>query len=581
MLEQKLKPAPPWIGRDLKRSEDPRLIAGQGCYLEDLRIPDMVDVALVRSIYPHARIRSIDADAARTMPGVLAVLTAADLPDLGSVPVGGDLKIPPHPPLASDRVRFVGDPLVAIVAETRMQAEDALDAIAVDYEPLPPVVDARAAIAPGAPLVHEEFGTNVSLTSEFTTGDVDAAFAAAEHRLAVHVGHSRVAALPLEPRGGIGLYDPDSGQYTLWLSTQAAWTERTDLAQALAVPEEQIRVITPDVGGAFGAKMTAYREDILLLALARLVGRPVRWLATRSEDLQASMHGREASTDGDVAFDGNGRIRALRLRTVANFGAYLMKYTGGSALRMLSFVTGAYTIEHLQSEVIGVFTHTGPMGPYRGAGRPEAAYFIERAMSDVAHALGMDQAEIRRRNFIPPAAFPYRNAAGKVYDSGNYDLALDRAVAMIDIDATRRDLDERRARGEVVGLGLASCVEVSGGGWESGRVTLRPDGTVQAITGASPHGQGLATAYGQIIADALGVAPASIEVTYGDTGVGPRGVGTMGSRSLQLGGNALRQAAREIADQLRQFAANLLEAAAADLVLENGAIHPAGVPTRA
>ncbi|HEU5434165.1 MAG TPA: molybdopterin cofactor-binding domain-containing protein, partial [Thermomicrobiales bacterium] len=383
MLEQDVQPASLWIGRDLKRSEDPRLIAGQGCYVEDLRIPDMVDVALVRSIYPHARVRSIDVTAARAMPGVLAIITAADLHGVGGVPVSGNLQIPEHPPLASDRVRFVGDPLVAVVADDRMRAEDALEAIAVDYDPLPAVVDARTALAPGAPLVHDQFGTNVTLTAAFATDGVEAAFAAADHRLPVHVGHSRIAALPLEPRGGVGLYDPESGQYTLWLSTQAAWTERTDLAQALGVPDEQIRVITPDVGGAFGAKMTAYREDILLLALARIVGRPVRWLATRSEDLQASMHGREAYTDGEVAFDGDGRIRALRLRTVANFGAYLMKYTAGSAQRMLSFVTGAYTIDQLQSEVVGVFTNTGPMGPYRGAGRPEAAYFIERVMSDV------------------------------------------------------------------------------------------------------------------------------------------------------------------------------------------------------
>ncbi|HET7094735.1 MAG TPA: molybdopterin cofactor-binding domain-containing protein, partial [Thermomicrobiales bacterium] len=428
MREQDVTSASPWIGRDRKRSEDPRLITGQGCYLEDLRLPDLVELALVRSIHPHARIRAIDATAARQMPGVLAVLTAADLDGVGGVPVAGDLNIPEHPPLASDRVRFVGDPLVAIVAATRMQAEDALAAVAIAYEPLPAVVDARAALAPDAPLVHEEFGTNVTLTAEFTTGDVAAAFAAADHRLAVHVGHSRVAAVPLEPRGGIGRYDPESGQYTLWLSTQAAWTERTDLAQALAVPEEQIRVVTPDVGGAFGAKMTAYREDILLLALAKIIGRPVRWLASRSEDLQASMHGREAYTDGEVAFDDDGTIRALRLRTVANFGAYLMKYTAGSAQRMLSFVTGAYPIAHLQSDVLGVFTHTGPMGPYRGAGRPEAAYCIERVLSDVAHALGMDQAEIRRRNFIPAAAFPYRNAAGKVYDSGDYRRALERAL---------------------------------------------------------------------------------------------------------------------------------------------------------
>jgi carbon-monoxide dehydrogenase large subunit len=570
-----------WVGQGIRRLEDPKLIGGQGEYLEDLRIPNMADVALVRSIEPHARIRSIDSSAARAMPGVIAVITGNDLRDVGSVPTGGNLKIPDHPPLARDIVRFVGDPIVAVIAENRYLAQDAADAVVVTYDPLPAVSEARQALVDGAPLVHEEFGTNITMEAQIETGDVDAEFVAAEHRMAVHVGHGRVAAIPIETRGGIASYDPETNQYTLWLSTQAAWSERTDIAQALGVPEDDLRIITPDVGGAFGAKMTAYRESIMLLALARIVGRPVRWLASRGEDLQASMHGREAYTDGEVAFDGDGRVRALRIRTVANFGAYLMKYTGGPPMRMLTFPTGAYGIRHLRSEAVGVFTHTGPMGPYRGAGRPEAAYFIERVMSDVAHALGMDQAEIRRRNFIPPDAFPYTNASNIVYDSGDYERALERALAMIDIDAKYAEIARRRAAGEVVGVGIASCVEVSGGGWESGTVTLHDDGRVAAVTGASPHGQGLATAFSQIIADELGVPLASITVTHGDTSVGPRGIGTMGSRSLQLGGNALRQAAREVREKLMEMAAAFFEASPDDLMVADGRIGPSGVPSRA
>jgi len=491
------------------------------------------------------------------------------------------LKIPSHPPLARDIVRFVGDPIAAVVADSRYRAQDAADAVVVTYESLPSVSEARQALAEDAPLVHEEFGSNITLEAKFEAGDVEAEFAAADHRLAVHVGHGRVAAMPMETRGGIGGYDAESDQYTLWLSTQSAWLERTDAAQALGVPEENIRVITPDVGGAFGGKMTLYRETILLLALARIVGRPVRYLATRSEDLLSSMHGREAYTDGEVAFDGDGRVRALRLRTVANFGAYLMKYSGGPPMRMLYFPTGAYDIRHVHSEAVGVFTHTGPMGPYRGAGRPEAAYFIERVMSDVAHALGMDQAEIRRRNFVPPEAFPYTNAANMTYDSGNYIGALERALELIDYENLTREITERRQAGEVVGIGLASCVEVSGGGSESGVVTLKDDGQVHAITGTSPHGQGLATAFAQIIADELTVSLEVITVTHGDTSVGPRGIGTMGSRSLQLGGSALREAAREVRDQLLQAAAEMLEVSTDDLVLEAGRIGPAGVPSRA
>jgi aerobic carbon-monoxide dehydrogenase large subunit len=569
------------VGQAIRPLEDPRLISGQGEYLEDLRIPDMVDVALVRSIEPHARITSIDASAALAMPGVIAVITGDDLKDIGSVPVGGNVKVPAHPPLARDIVRFVGDPIAAVVADSRYRAQDAADAVVVTYENLPAVSEARQALGDDAPLVHEEFGSNITLEANHEAGDVEAEFAAADHRLAVHVGHGRVAALPMETRGGIGTYDAQTDQYTLWLSTQAAWLERTDAAQALGVPEEHIRVITPDVGGAFGGKMTLYRETVLLLALARIVGRPVRYLATRSEDLLSSMHGREAYTDGEVAFDDDGRIRALRLRTVANFGAYLMKYTYGPPMRMLYFPTGAYDIRHVQAESLGVFTHTGPMGPYRGAGRPEAAYFIERVMSDVAHALGMDQAEIRRRNFVPPEAFPYTNAGNITYDSGNYAGALERALALIDYENLTREIAERRQAGEVVGIGLASCVEVSGGGSESGVVTLKEDGQVHAITGASPHGQGLATAFAQIIADELTVPLEAITVTHGDTSVGPRGIGTMGSRSLQLGGSALREAAREVRDQLVQAAAEMLEVSTDDLVLEDGRIGPAGVPSRA
>lgn len=569
------------IGSSQRRIEDHRLLVGSGQYLDDLSVPGVADVALLHSPYAHARIRRIDIQAARTMPGVIAVVTADDLGNIGGVPVSGNLKIPEHPPLAKGVVRFVGEPVAAVIATDRYVARDAVDAIEVHYEPMPAIVSAVAAMAEDASLVHPEFGTNITLTADLTVGDPDAEFAAADHRLAVHVGHGRVAALPIETRGGIAAYDSETGTYTLWLSTQAAWSERTDLAKALGIPEDDLHVITPDVGGAFGGKMTAYRETILLLALARIVGRPVRWIATRSEDLQTSMHGREAVTDGEVAFDHDGRIRALRLRTVANFGAYLMKYSGGPPMRMLLFPTGAYTIRHVHSEVRGVFTNTGPMGPYRGAGRPEAAYFIERVMSDVAHHLGMDQAEIRRRNFIPPDAFPYTNAANIVYDSGDYERALNQALATLDITRVESEIAERRARGEVVGIGIASCVEVSGGGGEGGAVTLHPDGRVTAVTGTSPHGQGLATSFAQIIGDVLGVPMAAITVTHGDTAIGPRGGGTMGSRSLQLGGNALQQAATEVRERLVRAAARLLEVEPADLTIHEGTIGPAGVPGRA
>ncbi|MGH9174449.1 MAG: xanthine dehydrogenase family protein molybdopterin-binding subunit, partial [Vicinamibacterales bacterium] len=403
------------MGQSVKRLEDPRLITGQAHYLEDLSFDGMVDLAFVRSPYAHARITSIDVEATRAMPGVLAVVTSADLADIGGVPVGGNIKIPEHPGLARDVVKYVGDAVVAVVAVDRATAQDAAEQVLVEYEPLPAVVDVFDALKADAPRVHSEFEDNIITTVSKDVGDLDSEFAAAEHRLTVHVGHGRVAGLPIETRGAVALYEADTDQFTIWLSTQAAWLERGDIAKALGMTDENVRVVTPDVGGAFGAKMTLYRETIVIAALARIVERPVRWVATRMEDLLSSMHGREAFTDGEVAFDSDGRIRALKLRTVANLGSYLMKYSSGPPMRMLLFPTGCYMIDHLQTEIVSVFTHTGPMGPYRGAGRPEVAYFIERVVSDVAHALGMDQAEIRRRNFIPSDAFPYTNIADVTY----------------------------------------------------------------------------------------------------------------------------------------------------------------------
>lgn len=569
------------VGTSMRPVEDRRLITGAGSYLEDLRISGCVDLVLLRSPFAHARIQAIDASAARQLPGVLAVLTAEQLEGVGGVPVGGNLKVPTCPVLAHEVVKFVGDPIVAVIAESRAIGEDALDLITVTFEELGAVTDPLQALQDDAPRVHAEFEDNEVMRNLRETANVDAEFAAAQHRLPVHVGHARVAALPMENRGGIGLYDAENDAYTLYLSTQAAWLERTDLATALSVPEERIRVITPDVGGAFGGKMTAYREDILLLAAARLVGRPVRWIATRAEDLQSSMHGREAFTDGEVAFDADGRIRALQLRTIANLGSYLMKYSGGPPMRMLLFPTGAYGIREFRSEVIGAFTHTGPVGPYRGAGRPEAAYFIERVMSDVAAFLGIDQAEIRRRNFVSPEQFPYANAAGVIYDSGDYEAALDRALLNIDYPQLLDELTARRQRGEIVGIGVASCVEVSGGGGESASLTLQPDGQLIAVTGASPHGQGLETSLIQIISDELTVAPNAITVAYGDTAIGQRGGGTMGSRSLQLGGSAMLEAVRQLRERLTVLAAELLEVAVDDLVFRDGHVAPIGAEQRA
>jgi len=571
-----------WVGRPLRRFEDERLLLGKGQYLEDLARPRMAHVVLIRSPHAHARLTDVDLQAARGLPGIVAVVTADDLQSFGSIPAAlpGNRAVPEHPVLARDVVRFAGEPVVAVVAERLDQAQDAATAVTVSYEPLPFVVDGPAALGPNASLVHDALGTNEAFKVHRSVGDVESAFARADRIVRVSVRHARVAALPIEPRSVLAWDDANTGQLTVCLGTQAAWLERTDLAKVLGIAEDDLRVITPDVGGAFGAKMTAYREDAVVAALARRVDRPVRWLSTRVEDLQSSMHGREASSDGEAAVLADGRVLGLRVRTIANLGAYVMKFGAGPSQRMTTFPTGAYAIEHLDADVVGAYTNTAPTGPYRGAGRPEAAFFAERMMDEVSHALGLDPGEVRRRNFIPATSFPYTTAGGMSYDNGDYAGTLNRALEVADYPVLREQQARRRAAGELVGIGIASTVEVSGGGFESGEVTVGLDGSVRAITGSSPHGQGLQTTFAQVIADQLGVRPEHVEVRYGDTASGPRGVGTMSSRSGTLGGNALRTAAEIIRARLLAAAAALLEASPTDLLLLDGTVAVRGVPDR-
>jgi carbon-monoxide dehydrogenase large subunit len=516
------------------------------------------------------------------MSGVLAVVTAEDLPTLASVPAAlpGGRPVPEHPALARGLVRFAGEPVVAVIAERPELAMDAAGAVAIGYEPLPAVVDGLAALEPSSPLVHEALGTNEAFCVQRRSSDVNAVFRDADRVVDVRVKHARVAAIPIEPRGVLAWVDAETGRLTVYLGTQAAWLERTDLAKVLGVAEQDVRVVTPDVGGAFGAKMTLYREDVIVAALARQLGRPVRWMSTRLEDLQASMHGREAVSEGQVAVRKDGRILGLRVRTIANLGAYLMKYGAGPVQRMTTFPTGTYAVEHLEAVALGAFTHTAPTGPYRGAGRPEAAFFAERMADEVAFALGLDPAEVRRRNFIPSEAFPYTNAGGVSYDSGDYAGTLEQALEKVDYASLRERQAERRARGELVGIGIASTVEVSGGGAEAGEVTIDGAGSITAITGASPHGQGHVTAFAQLIADQLGVSPVQVNVIFGDTDSGPRGGGTMSSRSGTLGGNALQVAAATVRAMMLEAASGLLEAAPEDLLLEDGGVSVRGVPNR-
>ncbi len=572
------------IGAPVKRVEDPRFITGAARYVADIRLPGTLYVAFLRSPYASARIRRLDPAPARSLAGVVAVITGEDVVGLGEMPVNRvveGMRVPPHPLLARDRVRTVGEPVAAVVAETPALARDALDLIEVEYEPGPAVVDPEAALRPEAPLVHPEFGTNVAYTFGREGGDVDAAFARADRVVRLRIAHSRVAAVTMEPRGALAAWDPATGELTVWVSTQSVYNVRSALSAVLGEPDHRIRVIAPDVGGGFGSKGCAYREEVLTAYLARTLGRPVRWVATRSEDLLSTMQAREEIDYVEAAVAADGRVLGLKVESIYNLGAFLQLSTAMPPLRTPVYCVGAYDIRNVRTRVTAVFTNTVPTGPYRGAGRPEAAFVAERLMDEVARELGLDPAEVRRRNFIRPDQFPYRTATGVVYDSGDYGRALDRALELVDYAGLRAEQARARARGELMGVGLATYVELSAQGWESGAVRVEPSGRVTVLTGSVPHGQGHETAWAQIVADRLGVPIERVRVRSGDTGIVPVGIGTFGSRSAALAGSALVVAAEKVRQKAVQIAAQLLEAAPDDLVYEGGRIFVRGAPGRA
>jgi carbon-monoxide dehydrogenase large subunit len=573
------------IGRARPRVEDLRLITGRGRFVENVALPGLLHLALVRSPYPHARIARLDTTAARAAPGVRAVVTGAETPvvaNLPAAPVAPNLKVPPFELLCRSVVRAVGMPVAAVVATSREAAVDAAQLVEVDYEPLPAVADAEAALAPDAPLLYPELRSNVCYTLEVGHGDVDAAFAGAAHVTRLRVRFPRLAAVPLEPRGVVASYDLATDELTIWATTQSPFRVRLLASRALGMPEPRIRVLAPDVGGGFGSRGAVYAEYLLAAWLARRLRAPVRWIATRSEDLTTSTHGRDQLVDIEAAADADGRLRGLRARILTNLGAYLHVNTPTPAPQLLRMLPGCYRVPAYHGQLTGVFTNTTPTAPYRGAGRPEAADTIERLMDQLARELQLDPIELRRRNFIQRDEFPYRSPAGVTYDSGDYVAALDRLLALADYPALRARQAAERARGErtLLGIGLASFVEPSAGGWESGFVRVEPSGHVTVATGSSAHGQGHETTFAQIVADRLGVPFEQVLVRRSDTAVTPPGVGTFGSRSTVLGGSALVQAADAVLEQARRIAAALLEASPQDIGLERGRFQVAGAPDR-
>jgi carbon-monoxide dehydrogenase large subunit len=569
------------IGASIRRVEDPVLVAGKGCYVDDVQLPGILYMALLRSPYPHAKIISLDASAAKAMPGVEAVLTGDDISlNIPSPVMISGQRIPPHPVLARGAVHAAGAPVAAVVAVSRAIAEDAANAVEVEYEALPSVVNAEKALEPGAPRAREEFDSNVCYTATKKGGDVEKAFAEADHIVRMHIASPRQVAMAIEPRGAVAKPEPN-GDLTVWLSVQSPHRVRADLATSLGFPEHRIRVIAPDVGGGFGSKGPLYREYVLACHFALKLKRPVKWTATRSDDFVTVIQGRDQAMTSELALKRDGTMTGLKVRVVANLGAYLCSNTAGPPQRMMAMAPGCYQIKNVHVEVVAVFTNTVSTGPYRGAGRPESVLNIERLVDQAARELGIDRLEIRRKNFIRPEQFPYKTAVGVEYDSGDYETSLTEALKLAGYDEIVRYRDEARARGELVGVGVSTFVEPSGGaGFESGTVRVERTGEITVLTGSSSHGQGHETVFAQIAAEKLRVSMDHVAIRHGDTLAIQQGVGTFGSRSMVMGGGALVLAADKIIAKARRFAAHLLEASHEDIIQTDGGFAVAGVPDK-
>ncbi|HET9613507.1 MAG TPA: xanthine dehydrogenase family protein molybdopterin-binding subunit [Candidatus Limnocylindrales bacterium] len=604
------------LGAPIKRVEDPKFITGKGRYLDDIHLQGMTHMAILRSPYAHANIRSVDTTAAKTMPGVLAVFTGADIPYNplpmawpagGSAGIQNNVSTPRA--LATDSVKWTGEGVAAVVAETAEQATDALAAITVDWEPLPAVVDAEKATQPGAPQLHDNAPNNVVF--EWTVGDkggTEAALADAEVVVRQRLVNHRLIPNPMEVRGDIGWYNPGTDEYTVWMSSQTPHIQRLLLtAFVTGIPEHKVRCISPDVGGAFGSKIFCYADMALVMFASKAIGgRPVKWVETRTENYQSTIHGRDHITYLEVAGRKNGEVTALRVKTYANLGGRLSTIGPGIPTTLYARVlSGCYKIPNVYAEVTGVYTNTTFVDAYRGAGRPEATYVVERAMDLFAREIGMDRAEVRRRNFIPPDQFPYENPSGlgtasggaKIYiDSGNYEPALDKALATAgyaNLDAARA---EAKSRGKLLGMGLSTYIEVCGVApskwigavgegwgaamWESSNIRVHLTGKVIVTMGTQPQGQGHETTYAQVVAHELGIPMDDIIVQHSDTQGTPFGYGSYGSRTSSVGMTAAIKATDKIKDKARRYAAHMLEASPGDIEIVGNEYRVKGSPEK-
>ena len=575
------------IGQSVPRVEDQRLLTGQGNYTDDRKVPGAATMAVLRSPHAAARVTAMDTSAAQSMPGVIAVLTAEDLKADGigglSVTVkrqqrdGSPMVEPPYPLLADGEVHLVGQAVAAVIAETSAQAVDATEAISVDYDIQDVITETGRAREPGRAQVWDNVADNESFV--FSLGDKDAtsaAIASAAHVTELDFTISRVATNTMEVRAAIGFYDPLEERYTLYAGVQSPHRMRSDLAKnVFGIPEGKLRVISPDMGGGFGMRGSTFAEHGLVLWAAKRTGRPVRFTATRSEALASDYHARDNVSKTTLALDENGKFLAFRISTDAAMGGFLSNAGPHSPTNNLGGLSGVYTTPHVHAEARGVYTHTSPTATYRGAGRPEASYAIERTIDLAAHELGIDPVELRRRNMIPPSALPYDTGFVFTYDSGEFEACLDRAIAAADRDGFEARRAEAAKRGKLRGMGVASVIEIAGGplpipNEESASVRFDTDGGVSVLMGTHSHGQGHETAFAQIASEKLGVPFDSIRVQYGDTDLVHHGKGTFGSRSISVGGAALLRASEKIIDRARKIAAHLLEAADEDITFEDG-----------
>src|SRR5499425_1695791 len=600
------------FGKSIKRREDPRFITGKGRYVDDVKLPGMTYAAFVRSPHAHARIRKIDTAGALRHPGVVAIFTGKDMAGVNSLPCGWDLRkeknIPgvvqdlamvPHMPLSSDAARHVGDPVAVVIADSHEAAVDGAEKVKVDWEPLPAVTVTEKAAASGAPKIHDGAPGNVAFKWEI--GDraaTDAAFkTAGAVTVKKRIVNQRLVANAMEPRACVARFDPATGELTLWVTSQNPHVHRLLMcAFVLGIPEHKVRVIAPDVGGGFGSKIFLYNEEVVCSWASRKLQRPVRWTASRSEAYVTDAHGRDHVTDAELALTRDGKILGLRVKTTANLGAYLSTFAPAVPTFLYgTLLNGVYAIPAIHCEVTGVFSNTTAVDAYRGAGRPEACYVVERIVEAGARAAGMDVADLRKKNFIPKFSGAFQTQVAVVYDSGDYGAAWDRMLQMLDYRKFRAEQEAARKQGRLLGIGFSAYIEAcsiapskvvgalgAGAGlYESGKVRVHPTGMVSVYTGSHSHGQGHETTFAQLVADKLGIPIEQVEIVHGDTGSIPFGMGTYGSRSGSVGGTAIQMSLDKVIEKGKRIAAHLLEASPKDIDFSGGQFQVKGAPGKA